>query len=287
MYSTFPELSRDTNFQAELKEVFTADRGIYVDPKIGRAVVKSGGLTVLGIVGSRYGVVNNAPIYEILCDGIQRSLPYDALDGVQLTEKTSRGGAFTQITLTFPGMGQEIRQMSGSSTQLNFKADLTNTFDGSGSIRLKVGAVDLVCTNGLTVDQMHRKAVKHTSGFTPEIFASFISEQCLNYRERVITWQRWANKEITSLDAQTMLEKNGFSDRRIKQVMDQMEVEFANRGRTVWATYSALTHYSSHSEGAFKVRKSEGSDNAAFTLDKRDNEVSRIISSNSFLTLAA
>ena len=68
-------------------------------------------------------------------------------------------------------------------------------------------------------------------------------------------------------------------------MMAQFEQERMARGRSVWALYSALTAYSSHAD-LFPVRNSSVSDNIAVTLDNREREVSRIVSSDEWRQLA-
>ena len=68
--------------------------------------------------------------------------------------------------------------------------------------------------------------------------------------------------------------------------MEQYERECEQRGSTVWALYSALTFYSSHSEGSFTVKNSANRDNVETTLIQREREVNNVTASESFLELA-
>ena len=281
----FPELTAKTDFTAGLDPIF--DRGgDQIDSTIGRVVTRRDNGQALGVVGARYGVADNGPIYQMIKEGAEVALPREALKDIELTESASYGGQFTRIDLLFKGLGADIRQLSGSSTQLLFKIGLTNSFNGSGSIRLFSGAEDLWCTNGCTSAEYHKKAARHTSGFTPEIFAGFIEEQCEQFLTRVNTWRAWAQKTITPDQAEAVLNEAGMAGRKVKTMMEQFEREAAARGRTVWAMYSALTAYSSHAD-QFAVRNSGNVDNVAVTLDGREREVSRIVGSENFLRLAA
>jgi hypothetical protein len=100
-------------------------------------------------------------------------------------------------------------------------------------------------------------------------------------------WQSWALKEIRPAGAKEALEAAGMSGRRVEKMMEQLEIEAQSRGMTVWALYSALTYYSSHNSDRFTVRNSAAADNVAETLDKREREVSNVISNDAFLRLAA
>lgn len=158
----WPELTAKTDFTAGLDPIF--DRGgEQIDSTIGRVVTRRDNGQALGVVGARYGVADNGPIYQMIKEGAEVALPREALKDIELKETASYGGQFTRIDLLFKGLGADIRQLSGSSTQLLFKVGLTNSFNGSGSIRLFSGAEDLWCTNGCTSAEYHKKAARHTS----------------------------------------------------------------------------------------------------------------------------
>ena len=288
---SWPELTDKTDFGAELKPIYKRSND-YPDFEmlggdIGRAVTRADNNQVLGIVGARYGIAENGPIYEMMTQGAEQALPRHALNGVKLKESSSFGGQFTRIELLFDSLGADIRQLNGSKTQLLFKIGLTNSFNGSGSVRLFAGALDLFCTNGCTIGELNKKAARHTSGFTPEIFAGFIEQQCAEYMVRVRTWQQWASKAITADQAEKVLSDNNMAGRKVKKLMQQFEQEAADRGASVWSLYSALTNYASHNTELFAVRNSSNVDNTAVTLDAREREVSRLIQSESFLRAAA
>ena len=294
----WPELTSKTDFEVRLKPLsyirdpYERPHRVELKPSIGQLVSKvviNNHLTIyepLGIVGSRYGLAPNAPIYKMLCDSAESALPTEALQDIELYESSSGGGAFTRIELRFPSLGESIRQLNNSTTQLIFKLNLTNSFNGSGSIRVIGGAVDTWCSNGAPFTEISTKAERHTSGFTPEKFEKFIKEQCEKFRTRVEVWQRWAQKEIGTYEAEQILDSAGMSGRKIKTVMQQFEIEAQQRGSSVWAMYSALTAYSSH-ESVAPVRNSQNVDNVAVTLNAREREVSRLVNSPQFLELAA
>ena len=288
----WPELTSRTDFGAKLTPIYDAVRTSeyswnyeYKEDRLGRFVKRTDNGINLGIVGATYGVAENAPLYEMIKEGAEKALPREALRDVQLKEQSSHHGAFTRIDLLFSGIGADIRQLSGSKTQLLFKIGLTNSFNGSGAIRLFSGAEDLFCTNGCTSAEYQKKAARHTSGFTPDIFAGFIEKQCEDFLLRVDTWRAWAQKAITPEQAEKALNDAKMAGRKVKLMMEQFEKESMARGRSVWALYSALTAYSSHAD-LFPVRNSSVSDNIAVTLDNREREVSRIVSSDEWRQLA-
>ena len=289
----WPNLTSLTDFKANLTPIYDtkpiryAPYGLEYEPvSLGRFVKREDNGINLGIVGNTYGIAENAPLYQMIKEGAESALPREALKDIQLTERASYAGAFTRIDLLFSGIGADIRQLNGSKTQLLFKIGLTNSFNGSGSIRLFSGAEDLWCANGCTSAEYQKKAARHTSGFTPEIFKGFIEKQCEDFLLRVNTWRAWAQKAITPEQAETVLNECGMAGRKVSKIMEQLERESLTRGSSVWALYSALTAYSSHSH-LFPVRNSSVADNIAITLDNREREVARIVSGDSWSALAA
>ena len=290
----FPQLTNETDFNATAEPVYMKPKAELeqtkaqkIDESIGRVIRRTDTWAPLGIVGQRYGIAPNKPIFEMVCEAAESTLPRHALQDIELNEFSSFGGAYTRFELCFPGLGADIRQLSGSSTQLKFRVGVANSFNGSGSVRVIAGAYDLVCTNGMVVGECERKAARHTSGFTPGLFSEFIESEMQKYIERVRTWQAWARAELSPAQARETLEAAGMSGRRVESMMKQFDQEAASRGRTVWALYSALTYYSSHNSERFGVRNSANVDNVAQTLDQREREVSRVIDSEAWARIAA
>lgn len=262
--------------------------GLYEIPtQIGQAVIRADNRQPLGIVGQRYAIAQNRDLQAAAAEACEAALPVHALQDIELNEFTSRGGAYTRFEYTFPGLGADIRQLSGASTQLKFRIGITNSFNGSGSIRAMAGAYDLVCINGMVIGEFESSAFRHSAGFHPAKLKAFIEIEAQRYLERVRIWQGWALKEIRPAGAREALELAGMSGRRVEKMMEQLEIEAQARGMTVWALYSALTYYSSHNSDRFTVRNSAAADNVAETLDKREREVAAVISSEAFLRIAA
>jgi hypothetical protein len=287
----FPSLSSTTDFEAVAEPIFMRNhetgRAAPIPSKIGRVIRRTDSGSPLGVVGERYGIAPNRPLFDMICEAATDALPREALHGIELTEHASFEGAYTRFELCFPNLGADIRQLSGSSTQLKFRVGVANSFNGSGSVRVFAGAYDLVCTNGMVVGECERKAARHTSGFTPAIFSRFIFEEMQKYIERVRTWQAWARAELTPAEAEAVLNDAGMAGRKVSRMMEQFELEASKRGRTVWALYSALTFYSSHNSERFGVRNSANVDNVAVTLDQREREVARVIDSDAWARVAA
>jgi hypothetical protein len=139
----------------------------------------------------------------------------------------------------------------------------------------------------MVIGEFETSAYRHTAGFNPAKLGAFIEAEAAKYQTRVRVWQEWARKEINLQQAEATLTAAGLSPKRVIAMMAQFEAEAVRRGASVWALYSALTFYSSHNSDAFGVRNSGSVDNVAETLDKREREVARVITSEAFQRLAA
>lgn len=287
----WPNLTARTGFTAGFEPVYMQNhetgQAQKIPSDVGRVVRRMDNGNALGIVGNRYGIAQNPELFEMVKTAADDVLPANAKQGVRLVERSSRGGAFTRFELVFPELGQTIKQLSGRSTELFFRVGVSNSFNGRGSILVRAGAYDQVCENGLTIGQFERKTARHTTGFTPALFGDFIKRELVEYHEKARVYNEWARRAISSETAETTLKAAGLSERRISALMAQFDVETQTRGATVWALFSALTFYSSHNSERFGVRNSANLDNVAETLEKRENEVTRIVTSDAWHRMAA
>ena len=314
----YPEL-RDLDFHAEKTSLFwlrprdlndpferdNPESAPYqiVSPDIGYAVVRdkcirayvptiyktpplSLDYEVLGLVGSRYQIVHNSDLYESLITASERTI-YGQDTGVQLVEQSARNGAWSKATLHYPSIGRDIRQLTGKKTHLRLSASFTNTYDGSGKVRVQVGCTDLWCMNGCSILESLRLTGKHTSGFDLKSLTNFLVQGFETFNEKVSIWQQWADRRVTPVQAKKLLEDLGLEGRRAKGIMEQIEKEFSQRGESLWAIYSALTYEASHSSEQFPTRRTKGADTTALTLDRRAQNVERLVNNPAFLALAA
>lgn len=298
--ATFPELDK-TGFTAEFRDLFFSDAPEYIGGNaykeiaqpLGRAVIRTDTKEPLGIVGKSYGIAQNNDLRDQVIESAERALPREYLRNIELTETVSGGGAFTKFEFTFPNAAAGIRQKLdkrggyNSDTILNFKLSIVNSFGGRTPVIAKAGVVDLVCLNGMVASIYDTSKKRHTSGLDVTQFAGFIDEQARDYMARVRIWQQWADRHITAIDAEALLTEAGLSERLTKKFMQQIEKEFAARGNNLWAVASAATFYSSHNSELFPVRNAASADNIAETLNKRENDMTRLFNSRAWAFAAS
>jgi len=75
------------------------------------------------------------------------------------------------------------------------------------------------------------------------------------------------------------------SERRAERLLERYKYEAADRGPTVWALFSALTYFGSHTGEAFPMRTT-GEDHAAHTMHKREMQVKQWVDHPLFKSVA-
>ena len=132
-------------FEARGMDIITTHKGIELDG------------TNIAIVGSGYTVVQNDVIYPEIEEAIYNS----ALDTRGMTRKirTSHDGARTIVTYTFPAHTIEVAD--GDDVMLTIR--VLNSYDGSWRFMLFVGAVRVLCENGMIIGEWFSEQLcKHT-----------------------------------------------------------------------------------------------------------------------------
>ena len=82
---------------------------------------------------------------------------------------------------------------------------VVNSFGGQNAIRVQAGALDLICTNGMTSQkELGAQNSGHTAGFKPEYIKPWLTEQIAFYDTQVKVCEQWAKSEITPEQAQAV-----------------------------------------------------------------------------------
>jgi len=265
----------------------------------GQAIVRTDTEEFLGRTGGRYGIAQNADINDVLTAAIEKAFPSDFRKGIELEEKISDNGAFCKWTYTFPEAAQPIRQLRDSTgyladrygqgyadTWLNFSISIVNSFNGLTPVFVTSEHKDVSCLNSLTMSFMDTTRLRHSTNIDVTKLADWIEGEALEFRTKISVWQSWADRSISSDQAQETLKLCGVSDRLTKQLMDQFEDEAIKRGKTVWGLASSLSFMSSHNSDRFTVRGSSKKDNEARSLHQRQNQVLKIMDHDAWKALA-
>ena len=269
------------------KENLTTAGGLLVPRKC--ALVRNDNDAVLGIVGKKFGIIQNNDLFPAIDAEVFSSLPAEAKENAVISDSVAFNGSVCYRHYKFPTIkpdeGQTLRARD-SVTDLGFMLTIANGFGGS-SLAISSGAIDFYCDNGIISGKMDAHYTRRHSadinihGLTPAVTAAVAS-----FENDTIKWARWMKKQVSDGTVSDFLE-NVVSPGLGKKLMSQWFVEKEARGANVWAVYSALTNYASHtSDGRFAVRNT-GADHEAFTRMGRHQRVAKIAESDEFLALTA
>ncbi len=248
-----------------------------------KALVRNDTDEPLAIVGMGYKTVQNSVLFPAIDDQIYKTLTNNELEGINVTDSVSYGGRVCIRDIQFPNMRREI-----GNSDVAFRIIAKTGFGGS-SLQMYFGAISFFCMNGMISGDFDVMYARHTRGFSIANIQQRIRQNIDIYYRQADLWGKWVKQEITYEKAMLFFHalwtSGEISERKSKQLLRQFELEVHSHGSTVWALYNALTYYSSHSGGQFKVR-STGGDHMSVTLLNREREVRNIVKSDEWEGLA-
>jgi len=244
------------------------------------AMVREDNCDVLGVGSEQYTAVQNKDMAEVLC-GIQ-----DHFSGMELdvTGEVLDEGRKVTYTLNLPSDVIEGQDKTGKVGHKILRGiTLTNSHDGSGSVRFGIFHEVCICSNGMYVNSKGvKKAFRHTGSVLERIkdavqgFTMMLEEEMSmlnNYKrmaevevnekhiEGIIKAIFKVNKDakvIPSEDTQGIkIDEEHIKDDKSKtsvKSMNQVNTfitkalipEFAQKGATMWGLMNAVTQYTNH-----------------------------------------
>ena len=158
--------------------------------------------------------------------------------------------------------------------------------DGSMSNQVFFGAIDFFCTNGQIRGEYDKVRRKNTSRFSIDTFINELQNAKQDFYAQSKKLQAWANIKLDGIDVADIIKGIVKSDRKAEKMNALYQHEVTNRGKNVFALYSAFTNYSSYADerNGFKL-KEMGNDTESLSMWAREQEVSKWISSNEFKKL--
>lgn len=231
----------------------------------------------LNVVRDTYKVVQNDELFGAIHDGLSTGLSRDEIKSARIRDRISYGGALCFREYIFPDIAIE----SPERDKIAFRVIVQNGF-GTGAIKLLAGAIDFFCTNGLVLGEYTTTYAKHTKGLTISRFEDAVRGSVHMFWKNRDFYGQLAGKKVLNDDAVSKFFADNFGDRLGARLYHQYLREASQRGKTLWAVYSALTYYSSHASGDFSLRNT-GNDHAAASMIQRENNVRKIIGDGSSL----
>jgi hypothetical protein len=240
---------------------------------------KTGGIVSWNFhCGSHQDFTNSfaQPLFDKLSD--------EDVHNMNMKISTARNNAFIMLDLTFPTTKTTITT-DKMAQDVSLRVVALHGVDGLCSNQVYFGAIDSFCTNGQITGEHDKVRKKNTSGFRMNDFLRDIENMDFDFKRHTTKLQEWANTPLPH-DTKPLIESLIKSERKADRMFNLYNAEVQKRGRNLYSLYSAFTNYSTYADerNGFKERNT-GKDTKAVTMWKREEEVSKWVSSPQFKAL--
>lgn len=231
------------NFPVELHPIKTQQTslknpGVEIPGKL--AVVRTDTMQSLGIVSDKYAFME----HQVVVNGFRK-----ALKGQEVQENISlqRNGAQLFMKYTFPRVQAEVKKGDIVGMQLFAR----NSYDGSSKLQLSLGAVRLVCDNGMVMNknfiEFSQKHIGSDSTLEVEEVSSKINTLVSKFSEVMPVMTQMSRQKIEA-------DEDTFDPKKLKLPAYLCKIaaeEYERAGdSTLWGFYNGLTYAITH-----KMRK--------------------------------
>ncbi len=202
-------------------------------------------MQILGVHTDAYQMVTHEDVHEAFM-GALRTTSLDLTD-MRVGKDTSHDGARMFLQLVLPGV--QVDMGGGDLTAMRIVC--FNSYDGSTSVKFRVGGYRFVCANTAVIGKDIAAAAKrHVSGFDLDALARGLVDAASAYLEETKRWQLWAQTPVSLPQAMSVFKAIPGSNDAMRGVL--MERWIAEPQPTLWALYNVLTAWSTHTESKTK-----------------------------------
>jgi len=234
----------------------------------------------IGMVNSTYKGTSHPDYFRKMREQWMNTLQPD---NYNIRTRTAGNGAWALETVIFPdlkGVVETNKHKTETAMQLNY----WHSINGSTSNNFVGGLIDFFCTNEMITGDYSFLKKRNTKNFNLSTFADKAGSVIAGYSEHNAWCQSLAEKEIHLDQIDSMLESmmpKRKADKMFSSVLQETNV----RGNNMWAVYSAMTQYATHSD-RFEFRKTNN-DTQVQRQFNRNLEVAKWVEHPSFLEMAA
>ena len=266
------------DFDVEFEDTKVSDKKYVINGKTG---------DYLGIVGKGFTCASHGDFYRGVMDTLTENLELSDMMNANYKWRTARGGAWTMLDITLPDMQVEISTDKHTTTLGNRIISL-HGIDGSCSNQVYFGQIDFFCTNGMIRGEYDKVRKKNTANFSLDSFIYELNRSRRDFYAETAKMQVWAQTDLKYVNVQSLLEEMITSRKKAEKMYQLYCHEASQRGHNKWALYSAFTNYASYADerNGFNLRNT-GNDTQAISMWSREQEVSKWVSDDRFITLEA
>ena len=231
----------------------------------------------IGIVGSTYPIRTRG--HKDVIDQV-RGAAHDALpdwfNDLTISQKLGRHGAWLKEEITFPAQVKDVPSKPFGGTKIIPMLSLTTSLDGLSSNVFSWGCKDLVCDNGMYIDDLKKMRKKNTANFTPEQLVAEFAGAKEAFEKQVYYVRHLASRSVSEPQIDDMIE-DLFGEKKFgKKMREAINDEVSSRGPNVFSVVSAFTAYSSHESDRFAFRQTKhANNNIAVRQNDRSLDVAR------------
>lgn len=204
------------------------------------AIIRQDTKTPLGVVSDKYSIITHSDVIKGMRDALD-SRKFD--ESVELT----KDGAQLFATYTLRDMEEEVAKNDVVGMQLTVK----NSYDGSSPVQMSLGALRLVCENGMTLS-------KSFMNFTQRHIGEVNKPEIHEMREKISLYTSQFGDLVPTMNEMTKTQikpdKKLFDKKETRfpsYLLNVAEHEFkGKKDETVWGYYNSLTYAITH-----KMRK--------------------------------
>jgi hypothetical protein len=266
------------DFDVEFEDTKVSDKKYVINGETG---------DYLGIVGKGFTCASHGDFYRGVMDTLTENLEPSDMMNANYKWRTARGGAWTMLDITLPDMQVEITTDKHTTTLGNRIISL-HGIDGSCSNQVYFGQIDFFCTNGMIRGEYDKVRKKNTANFSLDSFIYELNRSRRDFYAETAKMQVWAQTDLKYVNVQSLLEEMITSRKKAEKMYQLYCHEASQRGHNKWALYSAFTNYASYADerNGFNLRNT-GHDTQAISMFTREQEVSKWVSDDRFITLEA
>ncbi len=236
------ERGHAADFPVTLRPVYIPKADCTWEPVPKRyAVVRMDTEEPISVVSNRYALV---PHQEILGNVRQALRPLD-VGPTPYGLFIDRNGARMRALFKFPALAKAV----AGGDEICPCLKIANTYDGSGTVSMQIGAFRFVCTN-LAVGGGGVFASGFVSIHLGQIDIDRVTNELVSYLQGfdriVATYRSWMNTALTPDQLEEVFRPcGGYHAKRI--------FSDANGGATVYAAFNAASYYATHKTRSFRV----------------------------------
>ena len=272
MFDMIPE---NLDFEVGFESTKMKDKSYVINENTGEYI---------GIVGSTFTCESHGNFFRKVIDTTTETLSPYQMEGANIRWKSAHQNGWAMMDMQLPNMSTVITN-DFHKTKILKRIIALHGVNGTCSNIAIFGAIDFFCTNGMITGDHNKVMRKNTINFNLDLFAAELKDSEEDFVSQGTKLQKMMTTPIT-INVRDFLVDLMKSERNADKLNILYNQEVTNRGRNVFALYSAFTNYASYADeqNGFTLRNT-GQDTAAERMFKREVEVANWIESDKFKSL--